>query len=510
METSARPIREHIGRSLPRLESLEIARYSKRVPASVIMSSRTITVFSETADSSERSICVLGSILIHGLALASIGYGIMYKPTIVESAQHERYSVRRLDFSIPTIPMHLTSKDDEIRDVRLLVARVSATANRMAAAVHLQRSIPTGTRHSYTLVQADLTADLHDPSDIKVPAFVIWRPSKVAAKAIVPPPETSYATDVTPSISSPNAESDLKDIAMTATDLPVKIPLSTPGSTSPVVIKAAVATPRATVSVSQAIDEPTPVALMSISDFRMNDRKAVLPPVNQTAGSADGGAGQAADQPKKSILQGSEHQGVNAGEAGTAKVSTNKVAAAGRESGGRQDDPASPRGDGLSLLGSSASATVISLPKDGHFGAVVVGSSLEDRFPELEGLWSRRLVYTVYLHVGLAQNWILQYSLPREAEATAAGNVAHLEAPWPYSIVRPDLAYESLDAGALIVNGFINQDGRFEALRTILPVSFPQFGFVLHCLEQWQFRPGTQNGHPTRLEVMLIIPNQEE
>ena len=41
------------------------------------------------------------------------------------------------------------------------------------------------------------------------------------------------------------------------------------------------------------------------------------------------------------------------------------------------------------------------LPKDGQFGAVVVGASLEAKYPEMSGVWNDRIAYTVYLHVGL-------------------------------------------------------------------------------------------------------------
>ena len=42
--------------------------------------------------------------------------------------------------------------------------------------------------------------------------------------------------------------------------------------------------------------------------------------------------------------------------------------------------------------------------------------------PEMVGFWSDRLVYTVYLHVWLRKNWILQYSVPRTEDAAAGGN----------------------------------------------------------------------------------------
>jgi len=53
----------------------------------------------------------------------------------------------------------------------------------------------------------------------------------------------------------------------------------------------------------------------------------------------------------------------------------------------------------------------------------VVGAALEEKYPELAGYGAAEMAYTVYLHVGLARSWILQYSLPRAADAAAAGTL---------------------------------------------------------------------------------------
>jgi hypothetical protein len=141
---------------------------------------------------------------------------------------------------------------------------------------------------------------------------------------------------------------------------------------------------------------------------------------------------------------------------------------------------------------------------------VVVGESINDQVPEAAAVWKGRVAYTVYLHVGLTRSWILQYSLPPGADATADGAVAGLEAPWPYEIVRPNLAPDSVNADALMVHGFVDRTGRFETLSVVFPQEFPQAQFVLKCLEQWQFRPASQNGQMARVEVLLIVPEELE
>jgi hypothetical protein len=115
----------------------------------------------------------------------------------------------------------------------------------------------------------------------------------------------------------------------------------------------------------------------------------------------------------------------------------------------------------------------------------------------------------VYVSVGLAKSWVLQYALPPLAQAAVGGTVDGLEAPWPYSIVRPELVPGSINADAVIVKGSIGADGHFENLKLIFPPSLRQARYILDCLWQWQFRPAVLSGQPARVEMLLIIPDTE-
>jgi len=139
-----------------------------------------------------------------------------------------------------------------------------------------------------------------------------------------------------------------------------------------------------------------------------------------------------------------------------------------------------------------------------------VGDSLGDKYPEASALWSGRLVYTVYLHLGLAKSWILQYSLPHSEDAAAGGSATRIEAPWPFDIMRPDFPAGAIDADVLIVHGFVNKDGRFEDLKVIFPPQLGQAQFLLDALKQWEFRPAKQDGQAARVEVVLIVPEETE
>jgi hypothetical protein len=150
----------------------------------------------------------------------------------------------------------------------------------------------------------------------------------------------------------------------------------------------------------------------------------------------------------------------------------------------------------------------ITLPKDGKFGVVVVGSSTSNEYLEAQRIWNGRMAYTTYVHVGLAKNWILQYSPLRATGAAAGGFERRIEAPWPYDILRPDLLYTELDAHALVLHGIVNQYGRFEWLAIASPAQYSRASFVLNTLQQWRFRPARQDGKEAPVEVVLILPNQ--
>jgi hypothetical protein len=363
--------------------------------------------------------------------------------------------------------------------------------------------------------------------EIPVPAVLIWDGQKTPAKTLVAPlPEKPAVADVHPTIQLPNEAQKLDDFALAATDLATQPQPILPSTTSPVVAPGPEPTPPAPLTTTEGAEQPTPTALISASDLQMERGDVTLPPVNESAASTSSGA-LGAGQTKDSAQEGqaspaAEKVETEAGQASPKATDTTDAAAAAPQtapgdetaSGQTAPSPTDSSQTGSSPVGSGKdhqpSAAYISLPHDGQFGAVVVGSSLEEKYPETAPLWSGRLSYTVYLHVGLARSWILQYSLSRADNAAAAGNITHIEAPWPYNIVRPNLEPGAIDADALMVHGFVNQAGRFETLSVLFPPQFAQAQFVLDALAQWHFRPAMQNGQNVLVEVLLIIPDEPQ
>ncbi len=355
----------------------------------------------------------------------------------------------------------------------------SSTLQKVASSATLHRAVwrqatPQLNRvsASQTLVQPDLSSNLVLPEEIPLPSFVMWSPGENLVEIIAPPPPREAASDVRPSIDLPNRELNLADTTITPSTQGVETLPTLPGSTSPVAVSGPDLPKRVPETAANFVKKPTPARVMSVSDLRMIDGTVPLPPVNQMA-PAHASEGLAIGRYEGSALAnnrpGSEGNAVGAGS-GTVP-STKRIVA----------------------------------PKNGKFGMVVVGTSLDELYPETAGVWSGRLAYTVYLHVGLARSWILQYSQPRSAEAPTTGAIAHVEPPWPTDMTVPNLT-GTIDADALLVHGFLSKEGRFEKLTVVFPPEFALSKFVLDALQQWQFRPARQDGQPAPLELLLIIP----
>jgi len=461
-----------------------------------------ISLFSERPEPSQRPTSLVVSVLAHAGAVALLSFGIIYTPEFTDPIVAKRYSIRHLDLHTENEPRRQSAANG----VAYPGPRAEAP-NRpqpgMKSASHpaVMRLTADAEKGPQTLVQPDIPDPIKTLIEMPVPTVVIWTPKKDVVKTVAAPlPEKATASDVKPSVKPPNDEVNLGDIALSSTKIPTDGLAVFPTTTSPLVVHGPKMVQLAPVTTAQKAAMPTPTAVMSISDLRMPDGTATLPPVNQTT-----------EQSESGILA--------PGQA-SAGLKSNRAGGAGKdEAAGNSGDANGVRGDRSGIrpgegAGSGADDGLttehFTLTRNGQFGAIVVGASLEERFPEISGIWNDRVAYTVYLHVGLLKSWILQYSLPRNSDAALSGNITRLEAPWPYNIVRPNLAPASFNSDAILVHGFVNQEGRFESLRLAFPPEFHQAQFVLDALAQWQFRPAVQNGQTERVEVLLIIPEEEE
>jgi hypothetical protein len=364
-----------------------------------------------------------------------------------------------------------------------------------------------------TLVQPDAPPDLTIPQETMLPQVFVWNARDVTVRKIVQPtPQTEAAIDVRPSLDPPNHELRVADLKISATPFDTKAPLPAPSKVSPIVAKTPEQTRQLPETASKDSGKATPVSVISLSDIQLQEGTATLPLINEIAPATFSGSLSAGQLKGLSQTGRGKADGKQNG-AGTGQAAGNETA---REGGALSGSAGLSGGNGLSGVeanvpsGANEPAVVhITLPKDGRFGVVVVGSSLAEDYSETVHLWSGRLAYTVYLHVGVAKNWILQYSLPRALEAASAGSVSRPEAPWPYDITRPSIDADS-NTDAIMVHGFVNTAGRFEQLAVVFPTELAETKFLLHALQQWRFRPAMQNGQASEVEVLLIIPDSIE
>jgi len=505
-------------------ERLEYARCGKGEPDGaregihpLMRSSRTITLFTDRPEPPQKPTSFLVSILLHGVVIGLVSYVVIHSPGIKDPSRAERYNVRHLDLHRPE-PSQQSSGGDIGYPGPQTTAQVKPPGGKPALPIAAARKIPQLTPGAQTLVQPNLPFHLSPPQEVPVPTVVVWTPEHALVKAIVPPqPQKPTASDVRPSLEPPNEETNLADLGVSSSNLAAQNPLIQPSTTSPLVVHGpdSLQFPPETTSDSPA--QPTPAAVMSLSDMQMPNGTVALPPINETA-SADRPGTPSPGRPDDHSPGGNGNPaggagGVGAGQGADTSADKQANSAAGSpqsEAKGEAAQAAATGSGSGSGSGNLPGTEKISLPKNGQFGVVVVGSSLEEKFPETAELWTGRMTYTVYLHVGLAKSWILQYSLPRAAEAAAGGNIGHIDAPWPFNIVRPNIPPGEINADALMVHGFVNREGRFEALSVAFPPEFTQSQFVLGALQQWQFRPAMQNGQSARVEVLLVIPEVQQ
>jgi hypothetical protein len=419
-----------------------------------------------------------------------------HMPRVVDPFS-ERYTVRILNLRREAPKIQLAALRGVVHPSHNVLKHAALRGGGHPAAPSGTRHLAQLTKAPQTLVQPDLPPNLVIPQETPVPLAILWATKNNPTQAITPPPtQQATSANVEPSLDTPNQELKLADVQISATAFMTEMPMPVPASSTPIKVRRPDAPELVPQTVSQPIAPPTPARVMSLSDLLLQKGAVPLPQVNETT-----------PAPPSDALA-AEHPGLPP-QNGTGETPSRQNGTGESDTPGNQGtETAAAGGVGDNGTSNDLNVTRVELPKDGHFGVVVVGSSPTEEYPEASGVWTDRLAYTVYLHVGLAKSWIMQYCLPPDADAAAAGETTRPDAPWPYVVVRPHLAPGDTDGNAILVHGLINGRGQFEQLSVVFPQQFAQSQFVLSALQQWQFRPATQNGQVTTVEVLLIIPRE--
>ncbi len=483
---------------------------------------RPISLFAQDPPAHQEPYSFLVSAFMHVVVVGLILYGFIFAPRINMKEAAERYTLRRVDLNSEDIE-HPQSAPKGMYPGQSGAAAAAVASQESAAAAASLRQLPKLHLADRTVVQPDMPIDPIQLKKTPLPSLLLWAQSKPNVKLLqAPQPEKMANVNVKPLLTRPTQQLNVSDVPITPTQFSTRHPMPMPSSSTPVEVRGPDLAQRIPHSSANIPVESPSGAIMSIAETRLVQGTLYLPPLNQTApGNATGslGTGRSGNSAQngtgngQGALNGSpQSHGTGGGRSAGSAGNPHGTVAGGRGSSGNGQGAGNGKGNsagggsGGAGQGAEPAFSHVNLPPNGQFGVVVVGSSMTDEFPETATLWGQRLIYSVYLHVGLAHNWILQYSLPASVEAASGGAMAKVDAPWPFYIVRPNQAPQYVNADALMIHGFITESGRFETLTVVVPPGYRRGEAALAALDQWKFRPAKHNGKPCRVEALVIIP----
>jgi hypothetical protein len=489
--------------------------------------SRPISLFTERPPANNRPSAFVVSVIVHCGVVFMVVFGFLYAPRINMNAAAERYVVRRIDIDpIDVPPMKKASGSG---------ADYPATQEPThTASAHSKFAAPSSSVRRLHLKLADRT--LVEPKtpvnmvlkQTPVPSLLLWSKTQPDVTLLHPPQfKKPMLNDVRASVEPPNAAAHVADSPITPTPFSSALPMPIPSTTTPILVHAPTPEDAVPETASMTAAAPTPTAVMSISNFNMTKGAFALPPANQTANGTENGSMALGHKGQSAIAGNGDaknrgtgaHHGDGLGKADEVANARGAGAKNGNgHSAGKGSGPGSGSGHGAmpgtlsgpglgDVDGPDVTMTELKLPQDGKYGVVAVTTSIQQQYPETAGMWGERLVYSVFLHVGLAHSWILQFTLPSSEDPNGViSKVRQLQAPWPYIIMRPNVDADYVNSSAMMIHGYINDKGRFEHLALVLPPRYGHTQQLLNALSQWQFRPAMQHGTPERVEVLLIMP----
>jgi hypothetical protein len=484
------------------------------------------------------------SLVVHGIAFTLLFIGLNQPHKADVNSATQRFTVRIMELDKP--------EPRAVQAGASLAAPGQEASNDSAKSGGSPDQAPAPRLPHDFVAQKDAQRTLIQPierkamiaREVPLPQIVQWNPpDPTLNKIVAPPPQVLVKVDVKPTLDLPNREMHVADLKLSSTPFEAKTPMPTPSKTSPVNVQSPVQQPpKVPETTSKNAANPTSGSVISLSEVQLQKGTAVLPMVSEIAPTPYAGP-MSPGQPNSLSPNGTgrtdtkqngsnagqtpgNQAGANAGKSGAVGLSGSNANGAGKGGANGANGTAGAGTGGTAGQGGGTNMAMageiglnsdtggpsvvhLGLPRNGKFGVVVVGAALAEEYPETADLWHGRLAYTVYLHVGVTKNWILQYSLPSSDVTDANGGGSHLEAPWPYDITRPSIDADA-NSDAIMVHGFVNALGRFEKLSIIFPTGLAETKFLLHALQQWEFRPAMETGKATLVEVLLIIPAESE
>jgi hypothetical protein len=472
-------------------------------------SSSPISLFSGPPQRESGPSAFLVSMVLHGIIFGILLISVRHV-TVVQRMPNRRYMVRLLDVreseaTMRYFPRPSPMKPSNSAPRHALTAGGKNGIARFSRAQQIARNFVTPKPAPQTMIQPEVPPDQMIMPQI--PQAMVWTAGHITLPKIVPPvQQRPGAIPAKPSLEQPNQELTIAEIPLSSTPFVTHAPLPVPGSTSPVKVNGPTPATQLPQTASRDAAQASAARVISMSQQKLQQGTAALPVVNEIAEAAEGSP--TPGDPAYSVYNGNDDSdsrvngtgsGRGAGDSGENADGVVISDGSGGDSGSGEGFTVAT-GEGYAEGGGGDPPAHIVLPKGGHYGMVVVGASPQESYLQTAHLWAGRLVYSVYLQTETNRNWILQFSLP-----TSAGDdpdPSRPEPPWPYDMTRPNLGYKDV----VLVHGFVSSEGRFEQLSVAYPPQFSKTGLLLSALKKWEFRPAMNQGQPTAVEVLLIIP----
>lgn len=488
---------------------------------------RPISLFDPPPVSHTKPYSFLVSVVVHVGVAGLILYGFLFAPRLNMKEAAERYTLREVDITSAELDRPQSAPAGMYPSQSGAASSAVAHSAAAAAAASL-RQIPKLHLADHTVVQPDVPIKPIELKHTPLPSLLLWSASKPNVKLLtVPPPDKMAHVNAKPLLTRPTTQMNVSDVPITPTPFTTNQPMPMPSSSTPIQVRGPDLADRIPHTSADIPVESASGAVLSIAETHLVQGKLMVPALNQTAaGNANGamGTGKTGNAQQNGTGNGQgqmngspQSKGTGGGNTAGAAGNPHGTVAGGGGSSGKGNGAGNGKnqagaggGSGGAGQGSEPSFARINLPPNGQYGVVVVGSAMSDEFPETATLWGDRLIYSVYLNVGLAHNWVLQYALPANVDAGSAGGINHVEAPWPFYLVRPNEAMAKINADALMIHGFINAIGRFEEMTVVLPPRYHGAEGLLSALDLWKFRPAKHNGKAAKVEVLLIIPETQD
>ena len=496
------------------------------------MSTSIVTLFSEQKIAQAASPSMVASAIAHcvttGLLFVLVKVGV---PHVVHVPPEEFSVVRVLTYN----PQQDQAAAAGNHSMHLMAKNSHAMKSRGGAARPQRRVLPPNPKiktGKQTILQAHAN-HVPPPTHAVIPTVLLTAAHPIITEHIfTPPPRPHPAAPMPRLLTLPNAETHVADVMLSAQSIVHPVLVMPNSTTVPYKLDNPDTDAQIVATSSPTKQAPTPTRLLAISDIQIVKGTIAIPQTENEIQKTAAKGSLTSGQENKTPGNGSGSQNglsiLRAALSGTGATNqllqtpaTNGTAAdphnaqelASAHNGLSQGDHGLTTASGTvhsqatanSGSGNAISFTHLTKSATGQFGAVLMGDSPEQNFPETANLWAGRSAYTVYVDVGIHTSWILQFSLPKSA--TPAQLQQKLDAPYPYIILRPNFTPSELNADDLLVHGFISAEGKLKNLNVEFPPNFSLARLVLKALEQWQFRPAMLNGTPTEVEVLLIIPN---